>query len=440
MDKLLLRFYRLSLPLLVLLFPFANSDLFYLVIPKLYPARGFLIVLVAVSLLALFFQVSKKRNLNFIVAEIRADAFLKIVLGLFLVRVVSLIMSRNLTASLLLLAFFASMITMYVILKWVGQRDFNFINRLYYFHLAAVSLVGVYGLLQAVLLIFHYKLPGVLLGGTFLRVPGTFYDANHLPAYLLTGLPLILVLGWTVRRIIVRRLLLILSGLLGFVVLLSFSRSGFAGIALSFAVIFIYAAWRGYWQKVAQLSSLILVIGFIIFLSSRTQLSFANRLLSSFSGAEKSTVAHVALLYGEFKLFIDHPILGVGYGSFSEYFRSSDIGKEHAIVDPATQVRIPPHSLWLEALTETGIIGFALYLALMILVLESLYKALRKVQTKKSCLYLVALLAGFVGINFASIFYSYNLEFFWFFLIYAYLVSQHFLKDEERAEPTPPAS
>ncbi|MEK7610876.1 MAG: O-antigen ligase family protein [Patescibacteria group bacterium] len=438
MNKIFFKIYQFGLVILVLLFPLANSDLYYFVNPKLYPARAFLVVLILFSGLALMANLLRKKSAGFIINEIKSDQFLKIVLALFVVRAVSINMSRNYQASFLLLAFFASMIALYLMLKYVFSRDGKFLFNLYLVHLLAVALIGFYGIAQALLLLIDIKLPGVLLGGTFLRVPATFYDANHLPAYLLTGLPFILVFGWMQRNKILGRLLLGLTGLLGVVVLLSFSRSGFAGFFLSFVIIFLSIVRFGYWQKAAQLFSIVVIIAFVIFLSGRTQFSLVNRLFGSFTSAEKSTVAHVALLYGEFKIFLDHPVLGVGYGSFSEYFRSSEIGREHAVVDPATQVRIPPHSLWLEALSETGIVGFSLYLSLLLLIFESLVKALRKVSGKKDRLYLTGLLAGFLGLNLASIFYSFNLEFFWFYLIYCYLYSRKVYQTKE-ALPTPAA-
>lgn len=427
LQKIFLNVYKVGLVFLVLTLPLANSDLFYLFYPKLYPSRVILVVLIFVSAIFLGVALLKKKSVRGVWENLKSDTFLKILLLLFLVRLVSISSSLNYTASFLLLSFFASMMALYLILKWVARRDFVYLNKLYFFHLFVMVLVGLYGLLQAFLVPFHKILPGVLLGGTFLRVPATFYDANHLPAYLLTGLPFLLVLAWTRSEKYLSRPLLLLTGLLALVVFLSFSRSGIAGFLLSFLLIFLAGVAYRYWQKVAQLLAVLAILGFFVFLSGRTQYSLTSRLFSSFSYAERSTVAHVALLYGELKLFLEKPLLGVGYGSFSEYFRRSRMGEEHAIVDPATQVRIPPHSLWLEALSETGLLGFSLYLSLILLMGESLWRALRRAKLKKDRLYLLALLAGFVGINFSSIFYSYNLEFFWFYLIFCYLYAGHFL-------------
>lgn len=419
-QKNILSFYKISLTLAVLLFPLANSDLFYVFIRKLYPARALLVVVIFVSALALFRKVYRKRSIQFIIEEIKKDRMLFLLLLLFVVRSASIINTLNLTASLLLLAFFASMISLYVILKYIFNSEPRFFGRLYGIHLYVLSGIGLFGLLQALILPF-VKLPGVLLGGTFLRVPATFYDANHLPAYLLTGLPAILIVGWNYRSLRRQNLLLILTGILCIVVFLSFSRSGIAGLALSMGLIFVYCLYKGYWKKVGQMFSVLLLISFLVLISSRTQYSFTRRIFSSFSASEKSTVAHVALMYGELRLFLERPILGVGYGSFSEHFRRSTVGEEHAIIDPATQVRIPPHSLWLEALSETGIIGFTLYLSIILLVAESLFSGLKISRPKNERLYLLALLSGFIAINFSSIFYSYNLEFFWFYLFYCYL-------------------
>lgn len=431
-PRIELSIYKIGLILLVLTFPLANSDLFSIYHPKLFPARVILTALLAFGLFS-FLKKAVARKHRFFWQPFLDDRLLKILVALLLVRAVSLVNSLNLTASFQLLAFYTSMIGFYLLLKFVAGQDFGFLLKLFKTHLVLVSAIGLYGLLQAILPFFGIVLPGVLLGGTFIRVPATFYDANHLPPYLLSALPFILVLGWLSQDSKRRWLFFSAAGFLSLVIFLTFSRSGIFGFGIAVLVLLLYLARFGYWRKISLIFSLLLPVALFIILSSQTQFSLTKRLLSSFSSADKSTMAHTALLYGEFKLFLENPVLGVGYGSFSEHFRRSKIGVEHTQFDPATHVRIPPHSLWLETLAETGILGFSLYLALMLIIFETLLKALRKVTSTEHRLKLTAILASFLGILSAGIFYSYNLEFFWFFLLFAFLYSRRILSSNDPA-------
>lgn len=417
---------EVGLILFVTLMPLQNRDLFSLWGTRLFPSRSVLIVLIAASGGYVIYSLWQRKTdlLAAVFGFVRKDRFFQLLLFLWLVRLVSLRSSLNLRASLSLFLFYTSMISLYVLLHFLSRHRSSFLPKLFKVHLLTLSLVGLYGLVQVFLAVVGLRLPGVLTGGTFVRVPATFYDANHLPAYLITGLPSILILAFYTRNEIFRNGLYALTALLSFLVFLSYSRSGIIGFSLSFFGLLAYFLLKRYWRKLAFLAVGLVLVSTFILITSRTNYSLVRRLGSVFNVEDKSTVAHGLLLYGGLKVWQDSPIFGVGYGSFSEAFRASEFGKQHAYFDPAVSIRLPVHSIWLETLAETGIIGFVVYLSLMLLILEVALKALKLADNKAGRLRRLAILVSFLSLVTAGLFYSYNLEFFWFFLFFAYLISQ----------------
>ena len=429
----LFKLLKISLVLFVVTLPLQNRDLFSFFGTRLFPPRLILIEIILLMAIYGFLSAIKSgrilRNLKYFLIYLWKDDLFRILLLLWVVRVVSLKETLNLKASLSLMLFYTSMMALYVILRFVREKDHKFLGKMFSFYILTVVLVGVFGFIQALLSPFGFRFPGVLVGSTFIRIPATFYDANHLPPYLLTGLPYILVLSFRETRPWLKNILYIIVGILSLVVFLTFSRSGlisFSVVSLTFVFYFIKMR---YWRKLSFLAGICAVLALLIFISSKTNLSFVKRAASIFDLQDKSTVAHGILLYGGFEVWQRNPVFGVGYGGFSEAFRATQLGKEHAYFDPATQVRLPIHSLWLETLAETGIIGFSIYLSLMMAVAERFWKVIKVSKNQKTKLSLLALFSSFIAILTGGIFYSYNLEFFWFFIFFAYLFCDVLLKE-----------
>ncbi|PIS20613.1 hypothetical protein COT52_02800 [candidate division WWE3 bacterium CG08_land_8_20_14_0_20_43_13] len=412
--------------------PLINTDLFSIIHPKLFPARLILVVLLLLSFLGGmrgYFLAWRKHQLPSLIkahwAKIKSDKVLWCLMFLWLWRALSLLNSLNISASLNLLAFYTAIVGLYILLLHLYQEQRSFLKILFFLHLGVVSLIGLYGLIQIATPFFGIKLPGVLIGGTFFRIPATFYDANHLPPYLLTAIPSLLVGSWILKSGWWRRILFVLTGLLSVVLMFTFSRSGLLGFSGACFFVALVCILKGYWRKTVFFASIVLVLGALVILSSRTQYSFTKRIASSLSGNEKSTVAHGLLLFGEWKLFLSSPILGVGYGSFSEHFRASTVGQYHATVDPALEMRIPAHSSWMEALAETGLPGFLALVCLVMLLLEGSYRQALSKGDKVLQLQAAALFAGGLGIMLGAIYYSYNLEFVWFYLFLVYFFNNN---------------
>lgn len=413
------KIYRALLFLFVLFLPFANRTRFAIFIPKLFPSRTILVVLIALSVPILTSLARKK--------EFWLDKCLLVLLGLFAVRALSIINSLNLVASLSVLAFFGSVVALYLILKHLAKTDRGYFTFLFQLYLAVVAVISLFGLVQYLLALVGVILPGVLKGGNYFRIPATFYDANHLPPFISTGLFFFLGLSFLAKD--TRRWwgLLLLSLILATVSILTFSRSGFLGLVTG-CLTFGFLSFRsGLGRKLLPIVGILAIfVAGVIYFSHQTHYSLVDRMFKSLTDpTEKSTVAHYSLLLGEWRLFLDHPILGVGYGGFSEAFRASKYSQEHTWIDPVKDIRLPAHSIWLETLTETGLTGFAFYFTFMLLTTQALFRGLSRAATARDKIYLAAFISGFFALLSGGIFYSYNLLFFWYFIFVGLIFSQH---------------
>lgn len=412
------KIYRALLFLFILFLSLANHDRYFILLPKLFPSRAILIGLIALNL-PIFAQEFRRK-------EFLKDKLLLVLLGLFAVRAVSIVKSLNLLNSFFVLAFFGSAIALYLILKRLARTDPKYFTLLFQLYLATVVVIGLFGLLQYLLALIGVVLPGVLKGGNYFRIPGTFYDANHLSPFISTGLFFFLGLSFLAKNAKRKLCSLLLTLILAMVSVLTFSRSGFLGTAVGGLTFGLLSLKSGFGKKLLPLVLILAVfVGGVLYFSHRTHYSLVDRMFKSLTDpAEKSTVAHYELLLGEWRLFLDHPILGVGYGSFSEAFRASEHSKGHTWIDPVKDIRLPPHSIWLEALVETGIVGFIPYLILMALIGQRLFRGLFRTQVERDKVYLLAFISGFFALLSGGIFYSYNLLFFWYFIFVGLLFSK----------------
>lgn len=428
----MLRLNKWLLFLFVLFLPLANHDRYFLFLPKLYPSRLILVLLIIFSFPILAEALRKSDVKN----KLLSDKLFLVLLGLFAVRAVSLVNSLNLQNSLFLLAFFGSVIALYLILKNLAKTDKEFFAFLFQLYLVVIVVISAFGLLQYLLALAGVILPGVLRGGNYFRIPATFYDANHLPPFISTGIFFFLGLSFLKKEPKRRWGFLLLTLVLVMVSLLTFSRSGFLGLVVGALAFGGLAFKEGFKRELIPLIGVfaLFVVG-VLYFSHRTHYSLVDRMFKSLvDPAEKSTVAHYQLLLGEWRLFLDNPVLGVGYGGFSEAFRASPHSKAHTWVDPVKDIRLPAHSIWLETLTETGLIGFAFYFAFMFLAALSMLRALFKVSVVRDKVYLIAFISGFFALLSGGIFYSYNLLFFWYFIFVAVIFSRQVILSNHAQE------
>lgn len=420
-----LDFFQYSLLLYVVLIPLADHTRMSILYNKILPIRILLVLLVmAGGYFVLQGIINKSIHLTQTLRELFKDNIFRLLIALWLVRLVSLLQSHNIKASIEIFSFYSAMIFLYILMRAILLPSRFFVIKLIRIFVLVGIVAGFYGLFQyAAVTFIGRNLPGVLSGGDYIRLPGTFFDANHFAAYLAMIAPMVVAFSWLEKKFWPKALWWLAYFFISFVILYSFSRSGLLSLIVGSSVILVLGIRSGYYRKILPLLGAIALAGLVIFVSNATGRSLLDRVKSVVDLEEPSTKAHYLLLRGEVELFMENPIFGIGYGSFSERFRLSETGKEHTLVDPA-DVRIPAHSVWFEVITETGLVGLAIYLSLVVLIFKSLIKLIRHSHNKTVRIYSIGFLSGLAGVWTGGLFYSYNLEFFWFYIFLAFLFTK----------------
>ncbi|MBU0628103.1 MAG: O-antigen ligase family protein [Nanoarchaeota archaeon] len=138
------------------------------------------------------------------------------------------------------------------------------------------------------------------------------------------------------------------------------SRSGFIGICIvAFLALFGYRGWLYQHKRLTSLMVLSIILVFLLFVPA----SYINRVLSLKQLAnfrnpdsidESSLRMRVRLQEVDLKIFLEHPMLGVGLGNFGHYAVEYNMGASHA------------HNSYLTVAVETGIFGLLLFLLFLL--------------------------------------------------------------------------
>jgi putative inorganic carbon (HCO3(-)) transporter len=198
--------------------------------------------------------------------------------------------------------------------------------------------------------------------GDYFRVNSLFFDPNIYGRFL--ALVMVAVMAgvmWSVRR---REVLLgggvLLWLLLGLVT--SFSQSSIAALLLGLAVLAAYR-WdvRGTIYVTAALAAIALVA------VALAPASLHLGLTGKGGSASNATSGRTKLVEGGLRLFADRPLQGFGPGSFAQEYRTH----EHVTSDSATSAS---HTIPVTVAAEQGIVGLAVYLALLVSAFAVLFK------------------------------------------------------------------
>jgi O-antigen ligase len=188
----------------------------------------------------------------------------------------------------------------------------------------------------------------------FFRVNSLFFDPNIYGRFLaLVMLTVMTGVLWSVRRRAVLVggvvLLWLLAGLVT-----SFSQSSIAALLLGLAVL---AAWRWDVRGTLYVAVALVAIAAVVVLVAPPSLHLG---LSGRGGsASNATSGRTKLVEGGLRLFADRPLQGFGPGSFAQEYRN------HEHVD-GTNATSASHTIPITVAAEQGIVGLALYVALLI--------------------------------------------------------------------------
>jgi O-antigen ligase len=187
----------------------------------------------------------------------------------------------------------------------------------------------------------------------YFRVNSLFFDPNIYGRFLaLVMIAVTTVVLWSSRRRDVLIAAAVLAWLLGGLVT-SFSQSSIAALLLGLAIL---AAWRWDVRATVYVSLALLAIAAVIVLAAPASLHFGLR--GSRGSTSNATSGRTKLISGGLELFAQRPLQGYGSGSFqTEYQRHSKTNVENATA--------ASHTIPVTVAAEQGLIGLALYVALL---------------------------------------------------------------------------
>jgi O-antigen ligase len=188
----------------------------------------------------------------------------------------------------------------------------------------------------------------------YFRVNSVFFDPNIYGRFLaLVMIALTVVVLWRGRR----RDVLISAGALAWLLLgliTSFSQSSIAALLLGLAVL---AAWRWSLRPTLYVALALIVLALVIVAAAPSSLHFG--LKGSQGSASNATSGRSKLINRGLELFAERPLQGHGSGSFQHEF------KQHERSASAANATSASHTIPVTIAAEQGVIGLALYVALL---------------------------------------------------------------------------
>jgi O-antigen ligase len=196
----------------------------------------------------------------------------------------------------------------------------------------------------------------------YFRVNSLFFDPNIYGRFLaLVMIALSAVVLWRRRERDVLAagavLLWLLAGLVT-----SFSQSSIAALLLGLAVL---AAYRWDVRATLYAAGALVVAGLLVVALAPASLHFG--LKGNGGSASNATSGRTKLIEGGLELFSERPLQGYGSGSFqAEYERHSATGAQNATS--------ASHTIPVTVAAEQGIVGLALYVALLVVAFMTLFR------------------------------------------------------------------
>ncbi len=251
--------------------------------------------------------------------------------------------------------YFAFMIFYFVIINTIKTKNQLF-NLLKIFAVSAV-LVCLYGIAQY---IFGWNVKQAWMDEEMfedikMRIYSTLENPNVLGEYILLTLPVCISLMWTAKKALPRIVYGGMSLILALALVLTFSRGCWLGIMAAATVFITFATGKLWGLALIALP----IVPFIL------PESIINRFTSIGDMSDSSTSYRVYIWMGTLLMLKDFWISGIGLGT-EAFTQDYPFYSYNGIVAPH------PHNLFLQIITESGVIGLAVFLLLLFLFFKNL--------------------------------------------------------------------
>jgi putative inorganic carbon (HCO3(-)) transporter len=215
------------------------------------------------------------------------------------------------------------------------------------------------------------------------RLSGPIGDPNYFAQILLVLIPLGLLRFFGERTMFLRLLAAAATGLIAFALTLTFSR----GAGVAFAVVLVMMTVLRYirlYQLMTIAVGIVLLLNFVP--EYKERVATLGRLTggspAASSGADQSVASRATEMKAAVAVFLDHPLVGVGPGSFPLYYQeyARRVGFEvHEAARSGSrrgeEARRESHNMFLSIAADLGILGLASFLAIVFLTFRRLNHA-----------------------------------------------------------------
>ena len=316
----------------------------------------------------------RKRSGRSISEWLVGSAINKLVMAYAAVAAISLLVSPlpvKLDASRSLVRLFSYLAMFYAISGWIERREQVFrLIKLLLWSTVCVTLFGFYQAAIGGYTAFYSYLFNTAPPEWNGRVPSFLFQFNALAAYLNLIIPFAIGSMLLTRHRSTQRLgwLCLCTGTAA--VYLTGSRGGLLALGgiLLLSAWFVRMRFRPNFDKLLRGLLAVALAGAIVILvvpkGPEQEQTTRVREVDDFT-----ELSRLALWGTAAAMFMEHPVLGVGYGNYralyGDYLTDVDVDQLDA------------HSLYLQLLAETGVFGFALFMALMALLLRQAAGLLR---------------------------------------------------------------
>jgi putative inorganic carbon (hco3(-)) transporter len=251
-------------------------------------------------------------------------------------------------------------------------------RKLAWFLAALVSAAFIEAIIGATQVVLRLGPPQFLIGGLILRAYGTFGQPNPFAGYLNLTLPILVGVALFAPSRHLRGATWFATAAMAVVMITTLSRGAWLGFAVALLVIGLVASRRvAVWIWVMLLAVAIVILaavfGIIPFgITERVLSAFglAGISLDNVTGENFSAVQRLAFWQAGLNMFENNPVLGVGIGNYMEAYPQYAAQGWETVLGHA-------HDYYLNAAAETGVVGLAAYIALLIAAFRQVSAAVR---------------------------------------------------------------
>lgn len=262
----------------------------------------------------------------------------------------------------------------------------------------SASIVSLYGLFQFIgdILCLPLSITGLKLGYSkavwgFPRIHATHGEPLYFGNYLLLVLPVCFISYinkiYFFKKFWHRMILILLS----MVFILTFSRGVWLGMLSG--IVYTFFLLMGRFKKYISIKKIIIILILLVFVMSVfftifPQTGGFNFIYKRFFDFE--LLSRRESMGKAWKMFIENPLLGVGIGNYSDNIDTQIINNEGC-------ERLVPNNTSLEILSETGIIGFSVFLLFILIYIRKIIKSIKKSHNDYNKIFLISFLISFIG-------------------------------------------